>query len=67
MNRKTKAAIAKYTEAGCIKAYQLNVSGWGPSGIALNYSIQGVNTVAAANAAINCGRILSREFALVQS
>lgn len=61
MDKKTAAAVAKYTKAGCLEAFFLNnVIGEGPHTIAIGYPIPNVTTVAAANAAINAGRELSR-------
>jgi hypothetical protein len=60
MDRKTAAAVAKYTEAGCIRAFTLNaVDGEGARSIALLHNIPNVETTRAADAAIEAGRILT--------
>jgi hypothetical protein len=55
MTKQTKAAIAKYTQAVCERAYQLSKQGEGPATVAI-YTGLHFNS---ANAAINAGRELA--------
>lgn len=53
---KTQRAIAKYTEAKCLRAYRLNIDGEGASTIGIYLGL----TTNQADAAINAGREIAR-------
>ena len=59
--RNVQRAIEKYTLAGCLRACSLNEEyGEGAYAIATLYNVPNVNTVSAADAAINAGRFVFR-------
>jgi hypothetical protein len=58
MTKNTQTAIAKYSAAVCLRAFEMHAKeGYGARSISLE--LRGLNSAAQANAAINAGRELS--------
>ena len=51
-----RRAIAKYGEAACLRAWELNTKGGeGANSVAMAYALPGINTTRQADSAINAG------------